>query len=578
MEFKRKKEILNYLQGLSSHINAAIKCVPDLLQEQGKELHNEADRVSTIVTQQVLYVPVVGGFSTGKSTILNSLLGRRVLPENVSPETAIPAELHFSEEEKLMAQSQAGEWSVHAISELPDLSAHARDYQVVCLYLNNSILQQIAPLVLVDMPGFDSGLDQHNEAILRYINTGALYLYLMDCKAGSISRQDVRRVEEILNLGRTVKVLLTKTDLASPQELEATRDYVSEHLSTLTGEPVSGLINKNNASDMLVTINAENVPALFDDITLPMVKNLFFDTDGMVNTAIKALEANSSEINETLKEAENTLSKLDYDRGRMLQDIKQEGVVQKSDLIMSRLDQTLRNATEELQIQARMGETVLSNTISELVRSTLTVEMQALLKQSTKDIAYKFSGNIKIAGLSLGSDNHNWVEGLISTIELQAINALTGLNSNIAKNKGSLANEGDNVGKLMSSLSTIAIAVPTPIIKIALAILPGVVGELFGNLRQKNEANRLRDAICNQVIPAVLTQLRPQVTESLQSIEAEIIRVTSEQIAEKISVQKALYDDLAKTTEKEAGQSKAALASLEDIRNEMQKNANGVII
>ncbi len=577
MESKRKQEILDYLQGLSKHINTAAGCTPELLQKSVSILQTSIEEVTTAVAQQVLYVPVVGGFSTGKSTALNTLLERKVLPEKVSPETAIPAELHFSTEEKLMALSQAGAWSEHEISELSMLSANAGNYQLVRLYLNNSVLQQIEPLVLVDMPGFDSGINKHNEAILRYITTGVMYLYLIDCKAGSISRQDLRRIEEILDLGRCVKVFLTKTDLASPQELESARDYVTDCLITLTGELVAGTVNKDNATDMLATINEANKTALFDVMALPMVKNLFFDADGMVNTAINALNANASDIAQALKEAEQALNNLDADRDRMLQEIKQRGVVQKSDLILSRLEQTLRKATEELLIQARMGETQLRNTIGDLVRSTLSVEIQALLKQTTANIAYQFSGNINISGLALGSNDHNWVEGLISTIESQAMNAIAGLNDSIATEKGNYANKGKSVGNIIS-LSTIAILIPNPILKVVFAILPGIVGELFGSLRQKTEANQLREAICNQVIPGVLTQLRPQVNESLLCIEAEMIRVTSEQVAQKISAQKSLYDEMAKTAGQEASQLEISLSSLKQIRSEMQQNANGVII
>ncbi|MGT8838408.1 dynamin family protein [Vibrio cholerae] len=577
METKRKQEILDYLQGLSKHINTAAGFTPELLQKSASILQTSIEEVTTAVAQQVLYVPFVGGFSTGKSTALNTLLERKVLPEKVSPETAIPAELHFSTEEKMMALSQAGAWSEHEISELSMLSANAGNYQLVRLYLNSPVLQQIEPLVMVDMPGFDSGINKHNEAILRYITAGVMYLYLIDCKAGSISRQDLRRIEEILDLGRCVKVFLTKTDLASPQELESARDYVTDCLITLTGESVAGTVNKDNAADMLATINEANKTALFDVMVLPMVKNLFFDADGMVNTAINALNANASDIAQALKEAEQALNNLDADRDRMMQEIKQRGVVQKSDLILSRLEQTLRKATEELLIQARMGETQLRNTIGDLVRSTLSVEIQALLKQTTANIAYQFSGNINISGLALGSNDHNWVEGLISTIESQAMNAIAGLNDSIATDKGNYANKGKSVGNIIS-LSTIAILIPNPILKVVFAILPGIVGELFGSLRRKTEANQLREAICNQVIPEVLTQLRPQVNESLLCIEAELIRVTSEQVAQKISAQKSLYDEMAKTAGQEASQLEISLSSLKQIRSEMQQNANGVII
>ena len=42
-----------------------------------------------------LIVPVIGAFSAGKSSLLNSFLGKRYLSEGIAPETALATELHW---------------------------------------------------------------------------------------------------------------------------------------------------------------------------------------------------------------------------------------------------------------------------------------------------------------------------------------------------------------------------------------------------------------------------------------------------------------------------------------------------
>ncbi|PHS64297.1 MAG: hypothetical protein COB09_07925 [Thalassobium sp.] len=581
MEVKRKQEILNYLAGLGEQVNAAADCVAELLQQPMQEWQVQLDEVASDVASRALYVPVVGSFSTGKSTALNSLLGRRVLPENVSPETAIPAELHFSGEEMLMALSHSGEWSQHSVSELASLSENAHRYQVVRIYLNNPALQQIEPLVLVDMPGFDSGLNQHNEAILRYITTGALYLYLVDSKSGTVSRQDTRRIEEILDIGRAVKVFLTKSDLASVQELDAARTYVSEQLSMISGDTVAGTINKDDVSALLSVLNAANVPELFDSMILPQVKNLYFDADGLVNTAIKALSADTRAIEQTLEDAERALKKVEAERVRLLEDAKQGGVSKKSELVINRLEKTLRSATDELTSQARLGEESLAKAISDLVRSTLTVEIQSLLRKSVTDITYSFSGDIHIGSLSVTASGDDWMGNLISVIESEAMNALSGFGEKMQRKRVDRDGnaEGSNMlGNMISSLSSLAIYIPHPVLKVVFAILPGIIGQLFSNLHESNETGKLREAISAQVIPAVIAQVRPQVLDSLNAVEAEIVRLVSEQVTDKVNKQKTLYENVTQCSQQDIEMLRTKADMLKAICTEMKNNANGVIV
>jgi GTPase SAR1 family protein len=46
-------------------------------------------------------VLVVGAFSAGKSTLLNEWLNERIFATSLDPQTAIPAEISWSEEEAI---------------------------------------------------------------------------------------------------------------------------------------------------------------------------------------------------------------------------------------------------------------------------------------------------------------------------------------------------------------------------------------------------------------------------------------------------------------------------------------------
>ncbi|GAA8981142.1 hypothetical protein Taitung276_12300 [Helicobacter pylori] len=78
------------------------------LQEIKKELQLVASYPSLF---QKSMVAVGGGFSTGKSTFLNKLLGLNLkLPEAINPTTAIPTYCFKDKREALMGFSQNGAW------------------------------------------------------------------------------------------------------------------------------------------------------------------------------------------------------------------------------------------------------------------------------------------------------------------------------------------------------------------------------------------------------------------------------------------------------------------------------------
>lgn len=574
MKNTRKTELIGYLQELGGQFDHAADIVPELFSERAKTFREELGTVIEETEQTDLFVPLVGGFSTGKSSALNSLIGRDLLPEKVSPETAIPTELHFDTNEHIKVLTTDGDWLEHDISALSELSEEADKYQVVKIYLNSAVLKEIQPLVLVDMPGFDSGLDQHNSAILQYITTGAMYLFMVNTKAGTVSRQDARRIEEIIDLGRSVKVFLTMTDLASPDDLRETHQYISEHMAEVTGDSGVGKINKNDVSELLKVINSADASALFDGMALPKIQDLYFDAMGQVNTAIKALSLDTESIQQTVQDAELSLKKVEAERERLLADARSGGVSDKCDLVIRRLENALHGAVDELVMQAKVSESALSKAVSDRVRATLSVEIQALVRKSTKDITYQFFGEINLNGMSLCSEGCDWLGNLISVVETETMNALSEAST---KSHSKKSNSSTSNKDVVGSLGSLAIMIPHPVLRVALSILPGIIGQLFGNLRNNHEMKQYRQSISSQVIPAVISQVRPQVMESLNSVQNEIIRVVSEQIENKVSNQKAIYEKVNTRSESEIEKLRGHQETLNNIRLTITKTAQGVI-
>ena len=171
--------------------------------------NNGVDNIQTSIEQAELIVPVVGGFSAGKSTLINSFLGADILPTAVTPETALATELRYSTEERIEAVTTHGGVERYNISEFVSIKDNAKNYKNLRLYLNNENLKVIQPLVLVDMPGFDAPIESHNQAILTYLSRGVYFVFLTSVEDGNITLSMKREIENIQQFGKGFSFCIT---------------------------------------------------------------------------------------------------------------------------------------------------------------------------------------------------------------------------------------------------------------------------------------------------------------------------------------------------------------------------------
>lgn len=62
------------------------------------------------------------------------------------------------------------------------------------------------------MPGFNSNIEQHNRAILQYVERGNAYLLVIDCEEGGMKASVLEFVEEIRKYDHNLIIVLSKVD------------------------------------------------------------------------------------------------------------------------------------------------------------------------------------------------------------------------------------------------------------------------------------------------------------------------------------------------------------------------------
>ncbi len=177
---------------------------------------------------QKTIVAVGGGFSAGKSTFLNNLLGLKLkLPEDIDPTTAIPTYCLKGKKEVLMGFSQNG-----GMVELPHL---AFDHQFLKSLGFN--LKEIMPFMLlsapsvpfeflcfIDTPGFNPANQGYTggdkEASKKSLKHAKHILWLVSCERGGIESDDLEFLQELYEEGKQVFIVLSRADKCTKSQLE----------------------------------------------------------------------------------------------------------------------------------------------------------------------------------------------------------------------------------------------------------------------------------------------------------------------------------------------------------------------
>ncbi|GAA8122039.1 hypothetical protein HpBT108_12250 [Helicobacter pylori] len=215
-------EFLEFASGVDSLKEKEIALLE--LQEIKKELQLVASYPSLF---QKNMVAVGGGFSAGKSSFLNNVLGLK-LPIGLDKTTAIPTYCLKGEREVLMGHSQNG-----GVVELPYLTFDHKFLDYLGFNLKEIMPSMLlsAPsvpfefLCFIDTPGYNPSNQGYTggdrQASKEYLVKAKSILWVMDCQHGTIQSDDLDYLQELYEEhGKQVFIVLNKADLKITIQLE----------------------------------------------------------------------------------------------------------------------------------------------------------------------------------------------------------------------------------------------------------------------------------------------------------------------------------------------------------------------
>ena len=182
-----------------------------------------------------LRVLVVGEAKRGKSTLVNALLGRDVLPSGVTPLTAVTTTVRYGDDERAEVRFLDGHDEKHALAVLGDLvtergnPGNRRRIAVVTVYVAAPLLA--GGVELVDTPGTGSVFEWDTQAAHEALRSmdAAVFVLTADPPVSATERD---LLEQVAQLSVATFAVLNKADhLDEPglaEALEFTRRVLGE--------------------------------------------------------------------------------------------------------------------------------------------------------------------------------------------------------------------------------------------------------------------------------------------------------------------------------------------------------------
>lgn len=156
------------------------------------------------------FVVMLGETSAGKSTLINSLLSKKALPESVRPTTGVVTEVVISEEEEesLLKIKRDGTTETIEKDNFDKFTVRPTDDIHRLRYVGNSKNNKYTGFKVFDTPGYGSLVDYHEDVLKEFIPESDYIVYVVSYRVGlnDDDYQFLKYVGEII--GDKVEVVL----------------------------------------------------------------------------------------------------------------------------------------------------------------------------------------------------------------------------------------------------------------------------------------------------------------------------------------------------------------------------------
>jgi len=185
-------------------------------------LDRQTEACESLLTENPpIDVAVLGQFKAGKSSFINSLIGKPILPVGVIPVTTVITRLQYGQKERAVIRTFDGREFDIDLKDLDQYTSEAKnpsnEKNVEMVDIELPYLEDYSGLRIVDTPGLGSVFKYHMETSEQWLpEVGAALLAISADRP--LSDNDLQLIQELLQHTPRIILLLTKADLLTAEQ------------------------------------------------------------------------------------------------------------------------------------------------------------------------------------------------------------------------------------------------------------------------------------------------------------------------------------------------------------------------
>lgn len=255
-----------------------------------------------------LVLPLVGEFSSGKTTLINALTDSKKLETATKPTTATIFEIHFgcTNCSAKIVYPDGMEKLVDDIAGLKN--SELADSAVVEVYDTSTKVP--ATTILVDTPGLSSPDPRHKQTLVDFLPHADAMLMVADINQ-QITRSMTDFVKDMALAKRQIFLVLTKSDTKAPNDIQAVKEYIGENIK-LPLEQICCVSAKNGDLQELISLFTRidsNKKEILQQVNQHRVETIRKEMIKRIDEIISSASSNE-ETDDSLRKYQRELDKL----------------------------------------------------------------------------------------------------------------------------------------------------------------------------------------------------------------------------------------------------------------------------
>lgn len=285
-----------------------------------------------------LILPLVGEFSSGKTTLINSLTDSKKLETATKPTTATIYEVHFGCD-SCHAKVVTEDGLIQDVDDIANLkNDDLANAKVVTVFDTSNRVPSTT--ILVDTPGLSSPDPQHKQTLVNFLPKADGIMLVTDINQ-QITRSLTDFIETMKLSKRPIFLILTKSDTKSSVDIESAKKYISENCQI----PLKQLAVVSAATN-----NLEEIYSLLDTIQKDK-KEIIKKVDGqrisnIVNLLTEHIETlmgasnSDKDLDEAIRKSQYELDKISRNIDRLV-DSMSDDIEEQERLVSRKFEDTI---------------------------------------------------------------------------------------------------------------------------------------------------------------------------------------------------------------------------------------------